>query len=45
MCVVDLKAVGEERHSGSLNIHLTERHLVLELIDTIVSRVGMQENI
>ena len=43
--VVDLEAVGEERGSGNLNIHLTEQHLILELVDTIVRRVGMQENI
>ena len=45
VCTVDLKAVREERHSGNLNIHLTECHLILELVDTIMSRVGMQENI
>ena len=43
--MVDFEAVGEERGSGNLNIHLTERHLILELVDTIVNRVGMQENI
>lgn len=42
---VNLEAVREEGDGRRLNVHLTKSHLVLELVDTVVGGIGVQQDI
>ena len=42
---MNLEAVREHGHQRQFNVHLTQSPLILELVDTIVSRIGVQQNV